>query len=191
MDGAVSACPHFLVGTRVRRWMSMDRLYAPQSGTGWESVEFHGLSDRAGTMLPVVATPAPIARHPQTVLVVLLVGMLALGTWTVRQGLTLTAPSTPPPPIETVEGVIVDFATSTRSPHLQLTLLDGQDLTLALNPNTTSVYKKGLALHVAHLRLGQLVKVTVLWQGGRWLARSIQIEKVPQELELGPAGPTG
>ena len=169
MDAAVSVCPRV--------------------------VGFHDLSDRAGTMLPLVAAPAPIGRHPQTVLVgplvVLLVGMLALGTRTLRQGVTLTAPSTPPPPIETVEGVIVDFAAGTRAPYLQLTLLDGQDLTLSLNPNRTSVYKTGLALHVAHLRLGQLVKVTALRQGGRWLARSIQIEKVPQELEPGPAGPAG
>jgi hypothetical protein len=88
-----------------------------------------------------------------------------------------------------LEGVVEDFRLSSRKPHVALTTPNGQHRTLQLDLNTTSVFKTGMVLHPAHLRVGQRVRVSAISQPGELLvmARSIEIVKSPQEMEPGPA----
>ena len=85
-----------------------------------------------------------------------------------------------------VEGVIVDFKLSSDTPRLHLATTDSREVVVALSRSRTSVVYDGTVLSLAHLRLGELVGVRSIRQNGEPVARTIEILKTPQQLELGP-----
>ena len=87
---------------------------------------------------------------------------------------------------QSIEVVVVGLDLFSQTPRLELTSVDGQDVTLELSQYSTSVFQKGGVLNLTHLRLGELVRVDCALQRGRPVARSIEIVKTPQALELGP-----
>jgi len=144
-----------------------------------------------GSLMPAMPAPVQVGEHhhaPHLPLLALLAGALTLSLgdlWPLAMPLRLGDGS--PPQSVFVEGVVEDFSLSSGVPHITLTTLNGQRRTLQLDLNATSVFKPGVALHPAHLRIGQRIRVSAISGPDAIMARSIEIVKTPQEMEPGPA----
>lgn len=85
------------------------------------------------------------------------------------------ATSTPTPVIISTEGSISFLELDSQSPSMRLDSPDGHSWILEIDRATTTIWKKGRALSLRELKVGDRVKARHLTRKGKKIVKSIEV----------------
>ena len=113
---------------------------------------------------------------------------VSMPAWAVEQPASTTGSpaALPPAQMAMVEGVVAKLDVQSAEPSVQVRAGDGMTWTLALDPQTISVWKDGQLSDTAALKVGDRVMVRYMMKDGVKWAKSIRVSQAAAPSSAAP-----